>query len=766
MLLVYLAVAWAAGLAVAAQVPLPTILWGWWLILPIGLLLIWRRDPLLRRVHLLLLVFLLAALRYTIALPTFDEHALASFNDRGALTLVGDVIAPPEVRDRATNVRLAVTRVRAGSVWHDVSGVALLQSPRETDVRYGDHVQVYGELATPPEFADFSYKEYLARQGIHSLIRTFGNVRILERDQGNPFFAALYAFRDRALAAVYAIFPDPAAALLAGILLGVESGIPRDLSDAFSTTNTAHIIAISGFNIAIIAGILAQLARRVFGARGATLVVILGLATYTLLVGASASVVRAAIMGSLTVIALHYNRQNDALNALGVSALLMTAWNPFTLFDIGFQLSFLATVGLVLYATSLTTWFEKNLARVLPNERAKQIATALGDSLIVTLAAQITTTPLIIFVFHRLSLVGLVANLLVLPAQPPVMIVGGLATLTAMVIQPVGQVIAWIAWAFLEWTIVVVQALAGLPFAALDVGRFDAVLLGAYYALLFGATSVDWRAVRNRVSLRPAIALGGVLVAGVWLWNFALTAPDGKTHVIFLDAGSATTFVYTPNGGKILIDGGANPSVVSSAIGQRLPFWDRALDLLVLTDADDDHLAGLVAVLERYDVRHIVEVNAPAKPTAAYTKWRELIAQKRVTTLPAQAGLQIALDREVAFEIAYSSEDARAATARLRAGNLAFLFAGSASVDDQAALLDAEIDVASAVLVAPRKIAPEFLDGVNPQFAIVFAGRGARDKPSADLLAALSRATILRTDERGSIEMIVDGASLAVRTAR
>jgi beta-lactamase superfamily II metal-dependent hydrolase len=124
------------------------------------------------------------------------------------------------------------------------------------------------------------------------------------------------------------------------------------------------------------------------------------------------------------------------------------------------------------------------------------------------------------------------------------------------------------------------------------------------------------------------------------------------------------------------------------------------------------------------------------------------------------------LDREVAFEIAYSSEDARAATARLRAGNLAFLFAGSASVDDQAALLDAEIDVASAVLVAPRKIAPEFLDGVNPQFAIVFAGRGARDKPSADLLAALSRATILRTDERGSIEMIVDGASLAVRTAR
>ncbi|MEW5719380.1 MAG: ComEC/Rec2 family competence protein [Chloroflexota bacterium] len=760
MLLTYIALAFAAGIAVASVVRLPLIVWVWWLLLPLGLLLIWRRDPLLRRAHLCLLVFLFAAIRYAAALPQFDDHALATYNDRGTLLLVGVVSDYPDVRDYATNLRVNITRVRIENVWRDVSGVALVQVPRETDARYGDQLQVFGEPATPFESEDFSYKDYLARQGIHSVVRVYGGVKILARDQGNPFFAALYAFRDRALATVYAILPDPSASLLAGILLGVDSGIPRDVRDAFSATNTAHIIAISGFNIAIVAGILAALARRVAGERRAAVIVILGLVAYTLLVGASESVVRAAIMGSLSVLALHFHRQNTALNSLAAAALLMLAWNPFTLYDLGFQLSFLATLGLILYVTPLSTAFENFFARFTSSERAKQIVGALGDSFIVTLAAQITTTPLIVFAFHRLSLVGLLTNLIVLPAQPAVMIWGGIATLVAMIVQPVGQVIAWIAWAFLEFTIVVVQATAALPFGSFQVGRFDAPILAAYYLLLFGATRIGWQTLRARIALRPALALGVALVIGMWGWNFALTAPDDKTHVVFLDGG--TTLAQSPHGARVVIDGGAQPSAVLSALGQRMPFWDRAIDLLVLTDAGDDHLAALVTVLERYDVRQIVQANAPAKPTAAYLKWRDLIASKRVPVFIAQAGATITVDRDWRLEIVSTREDTASATARLRAGNLAVLFAESASADDQAALLKSGDDLTSGVLIAPRKITNDFVDAVNPQFAILFGGRTTRDKPSADLLAALARATILQTSERGTIEMIVDGNSLIV----
>lgn len=764
MLLVYLAAAWSAGIALAALLPFPLELWAVWLLLPVGLLLIWRHDPLLRRVHVFLLFLLLGALRYTVALPRFDDRSLASFNDRGAVLMVGQVIDPPEVRDRTTNVRVAVTRVRLDKDWRDISGVALLQAPRETDVRYGDQLQVYGEPTTPPADEDFSYKDYLARQDVHSLIR-FSSVTVLARDQGNPFFATLYAFRDRAVATVYAILPDPAASLLAGILLGVDSGIPRDVTDAFGATNTAHIIAISGFNIAIVAGILSKLAQRVVGQHRATFIVIAGLAAYSLMVGASPSVVRAAIMGSLSVLALHYHRQNDALNALAVSALLMTVWNPFTLFDLGFQLSFLATLGLILYVTPLSKGFEAAFARVVSGERARHIVGLLNDSFIVTLAAQITTTPLIVSAFHRLSLVGLLTNLVVLPAQPAVMLWGGLATLTAMVVLPIGQLIAWIAWAFLEFTIAVVQWTASLPLASIPVGRFGAPLLAAYYIILFGATRLDWRALVSRISLRPAIALGVALVAGMWLWSIALTAPDGKTHVEFIDAGGAATFIRTPSGARILIDGGANPSAVVSTLGERMPFWERSLDLLVLTNTADDHQAGLVDVLERYDVRQVIQASAPVKPTAAYLKWRDLVAQKRVVSVAAQAGLIVGLDRDVTLEIVYPNDTATAASpavVRVRADKIAFLFADSVSQDDQTALLASGIDVSSAVLAAPRQVAPEFVDAVSPQFAVLFGG--GRAEPSADLLTALASATILRTDERGDIEIIVDGQTLAVRT--
>lgn len=769
MLLIYLAAAWVVGIVFATFVRLPTALWVWLLLLPVGLIIVWRRNPILRRVHLCLLAFILGALRYTAALPQFDDHSLASFNDLGARTLIGDVIEPPDLRDRNASVRVLITRVRTDR-WRDVSGLALLVAPRETDVRYGDQLQIFGEPTTPPEYEDFSYKDYLARQGVHSLIRVFGNtVTVLARDQGNPFFSALYAFKARALVTIYAIFPDPAASLLAGILLGVDSGIPRDLSGAFSATNTAHIIAISGFNVSLIAGVLSKLAQRTVGARSATWVVIFGLAIYTLLVGAGASVVRAAIMGALSVVALHYGRQNDALNALAMAALLMTALNPLTLFDLSFQLSFLATLGLILYVLPLTTWFEAKIGEIVSAERAKQIVGVLSDSFIVTLAAQITTLPLIVFAFHRFSPVGLLTNFLILPAQPAVMIWGGLATLLAMVAQPIGQVIAWIAWAFLEWTIVIVQATASLPFSSLDVGRMDVLLLAFYYLILFAATRVDWHALRERMLLRPAIVTGVVVVAGVWLWNLALTAPDARTHVEFLDTGSAATLVRTARGSKILIDGGESPSVVLSTLGQRLPFWDRSLDLLVLTRADEEHLAGLVAALERYEVRQIVQVSAPVKPSAAYLKWRDLIAQKGPTISPAQSGLQVALDRDVTLEMLYPSEDSkdpRAAIVRLQVGHFTFLFADSADAEDQAALLASAADPVSAALIVPRKISSEFFDGVDPQYVIVFVGRSAREKPSADSLAVLSRAMVLRTDERGSIEFILDGQTVAIRTTR
>jgi len=759
--LLYLALAFAAGIGIATLLHLPLIIWLWWLVVPLGLWIIWRHNPLLRRAHWLLAVFLLGALRYTSAQPQFDEHSLATYNDRGTMLIVGTVVGYPDVRDRTTNVRLSVTRLRIENTWHEVSGTALLYAPRESEIRYGDQLQILGEPTTPPDFDDFSYREVLARQDIHSIIRSYGAIKILARDQGDPFFTLIYAFRTHALTTIHALFPEPTASLLAGILLGIESGIAREVRDAFNATNTSHIIAISGFNITIIAGFIAALARRVVGPRRATLVVILGLVVYTLLVGAAPSVVRAAIMGSLSVLALHYHRPNDALNALGAAAAVMLALNPLTLYDVGFQLSFLATLGLILYVAPLRTAFENLFARFTTSTRARQIVGALNDSFIVTLAAQITTTPLIVFAFRRLSLVGLLTNLIILPVQPAVMIGGGLATLVGMILPPLGQAMAWIVWAFPAFTIAVVQFTAQLPLSSIEVGRFDVALLGAYYVALFGMTRLGWQTIRAHLTMRPAFTLGVALIVGVWFWNLALTAPDGKTHFVFLDGG--TTIVQSPRGARIVIDGGATPSTTLAALGQRMPFWERALDLLILTKADDEHLGALVTVLERYAVQRIVQVNAPAQPTVAYLKWRDLLATKGVPVLEAQDGMQIRVDDNNSVEIVWARAETSSAMVRWRAAHLAFLFASSASVEDQSALVRARDDLASVVLLAPRRVTPDFADAVDPRFVLFFGGRTARDQPTPDTLAALARATILEPREHGAIEIIVEQNRLSIR---
>jgi competence protein ComEC len=798
MLLVYLAAAAAAGILAAQAARFPWPLWAWWFVLPAGLLLLWRRDAALRRLHWCLLFFLLAGLRYTAALPSFDEHSLARLNDAGPVTLVGDVVDPPVVHDRLADVRLAVARARVGREWRDVTGLALVQVPRETGVRYGDRLEVYGEPATPFESPDFSYKDYLARQGIFSVVRVYGGVTVLARDQGHPFFAALYAFRDRAAATVRALFPEPSASLLVGILLGDDAGIPRDLEEAFRATNTAHIIAISGFNISVIAGLLTALLARLFRRRGlVTLFVAAGLIVYTLLVGASPSVVRATIMAGVALLARYCGRQNDGLNALAFAALVMLALDPTVLLDLGFQLSFGATLGLIFYVQPLTAWFQGLFVRWMPAERAQQVVGALSDSFIVTLAAQVTTLPLLVFAFHKVSPIALVTNLLVLPAQPAVMVLGGLATLVGMALPPLGQVLAWVAWPFLEWTIRVVAATASLPFASVDIGRSDLLLVLLYYALLFGwtlyggalrawllapfrqhaapqapasppaaapvpaAPNTSFAPVSSTAPISPTFALGVVLILGLWLWNATITLPDGKTHVEFLDVGGAATLVRTPSGARVLIDGGANPSALLAALGSRMPFWDRSLDLVVLADPDDSHLAGLVAALEQYDVRQIVQANAPAKPNAAYVKWTDLIAQKRIASAAAEPGLSIAIDRGVTLDLLPP-----AGTLRLTAGHLTVLFADNLDEAMQASLMKAEMDPSSTVLVTPRKLTPAFLDAVNPQIVVFFAGSGVRDQPSADLLAALSGVTLLRTDERGTVELVVEAEGVRMRTGK
>lgn len=543
------------------------------------------------------------------ALLCLPPDALAHYNDVGPVLLEGTVTAAPDERDTTTRLRLRAESLTLPDGQQIlVQGTALVYLPRYPTFAYGDRLQVTGLLETPPEFADFSYRQYLARQGIFSLVRRAEAIRIGRRTV-NPIQAVLLAFRRRAQEVIGRILHEPAASLLTGILLGVEGGIPKDVGDAFAATGTTHIVAISGFNIAIISGIFYGLFRRALGSRQAVWPSIAGVVLYTPLVGAGASVVRAAIMGILYLLGRHLGRPTYVPASLAAAAIGMTLLNPLTLWDVGFQLSFAATLGLVLYADRFQRGAVRLLSRFVQEERAQQAMGFLSDALLITLAAQVATLPLTLYTFRRLSLVSLLTNFLVLPAQPGVMIWGGLATLAGLLWLPLGRVLGWVAWLFLTWTIEVVQWTAGIPYAWLDVGRMTAWEMWALYGLI--GTVTAWADPRIRARIRTfwagltARLSDRLLLSAAALFLLLavaarLSLPDGRLHVVFLDVeGGDAVFIRTPSGRQVLVGGAPGTTGLLSQLGRRMPFWDHELDLVVLPQPDEDVLPGLIAVLER-----------------------------------------------------------------------------------------------------------------------------------------------------------------------
>ncbi len=354
---------------------------------------------------------------------------------------------------------------------------------------------------------------------------------------------------------------------------------------------------------------------RLFGRRRAFPILLLLIVAYTAFVGASASVVRAAIMGALVLWATYLGRQATALNSLFAAAILMTLLDPYTLGDVGFQLSFAATLGLVLYTRPLQNAAERGLARILSasgdasynNTAAKKAAGVLSDAVIVTLAAQITTLPILVVTFRQISLLTLIVNALVLPAQTGVMVFGGLALLAGMVFLPLGQIVGWAAWLFLAWTIQVIHLFAQVPGATIELGYVDPLWGVAYVVALAAITfyvsrNTEQRAeIRRRmtkmISLRLALpAIGIVVLLGAVALSWQ---PDGKLHVHALNVDGGPVLVQTPTGKQILIGGSNSPSALLAALGSRMPFWDRDIDLIVMPRGDARSLNGLLAVIDR-----------------------------------------------------------------------------------------------------------------------------------------------------------------------
>ncbi len=497
MTLIYLALAWLAGLLLGSMVGGPVNGWlaGGLLLAGGAALLEGRRSRLALLAGGCLIALTLALVRYSIALPTIDESALSYYNGNGtANTIVrGTISGPPSVREKDVSVQFSASTVWLPQqhVWQEVSGAAQLLLPiKDRGVAYGDVVELHGRMTMPPEIqGSDSYRQYLARQGILSYI-AFPSLAPIGHDDSllARFYGTIFTLRGAAANAINATFPQPEGALLVGILLGDRSGMPAALVQQFALTGTAQIVAISGQNISYVAVFIFLIGQRLrFRPRTITLLAIGTILVYTIFVGASPSVVRAAIMGSLYAVARQFGRDYDVGISLAVAAWLMTLFNPFWLWDVGFQLSFVALIGLVYIAPTLA--------------RALHRLPFLGEAFAVAIAAQLVTEPLILMYFGQVSLISPLANVLIEPALPLIMLTGAIATIMLLTLRPLGLVAAGACWVFLAFMVYGVEWFASLPFAALQLPPINGWWLLPYYCALTAILI----AIEGRIAAREVV---------------------------------------------------------------------------------------------------------------------------------------------------------------------------------------------------------------------------------------------------------------------
>ena len=655
-----------------------------------------------------------------------------------------------------------------------------------------------GKLETPPAFEDFDYRDYLARRGIGSIIN-YPQMSLLATGQGNPIQAWVYDVRGELSSALEDALPEPEAALAQGILLGRRASLPDDLRQDLNATNTSHLVAVSGYNVTLVAGLFIGGLAWLIGRRPAAWLALLAIIAYAALVGAQPSVQRAAIMGGMYVVAIALGRQSGALQGLALAGAGMTAFDPLLMKDISFQLSFASTLGLVLFAPGLRARLEATLARGSSDRELAGPLRGVIELLAVTVAAIAFTLPITAVNFQRISLIAIPANLLTVPAFPVIMISAALTAIGGMIAAPIGTFLGWITWFPVAYLVHVVRLLADLPFAAASVDGLTTSHALAYYAALAG---VVWLTARRpaKLSLPPAPAwasdllstlarplaalptLGIAIVlalASVLVWMLILGSPGDRLSVTFLDVGQGDAIlIRSPAGHNILVDGGPNGEAITAALGRHLPFWDRHLHLVVLTHPDQDHLAGLVTVLERYDVDQVL---APAltDDSPAVRAWQEAIAAKDIPQREAFAGQWLDLRGGAGLSVVYppreplaADEDDNSLVLKVSLGEAAFLLTGDIGAEGEASLMSNHADLRAPVLKVAHhgsrtSTSAAFLAAVEPLTAVISVGEdNTYGLPAAETLARLGSRPVFRTDRQGDVEMSTDGRKLWVRVGR
>ena len=763
-------------------------------------------DTLALRILMTLGLVFAGAFWYAVQVRVVPANDIRRFCDqRQRHVLAGTIVRSPDARERFTLVTVDVdtislagtgrtsrqARSRAGSsglapvaggtpaTGRPAPATGRLQVRLTSGIdpgRYGDRVLVTGRLRSPQPARNpggFDARTYYASRGVHALmsVRDEAGYRVTRRNASFTWQTGVIdPLRNSIDRSIDQTMRGDSAALLKGILLGARRQLPEDLLDTFRTIGLAHILAVSGLHVGLITLVIHTLLSVLRLPRNIVVAGTLGvLVLYAFITNLTPSVIRATIMAALFLAGRQLDRQTDTVNILAVAAIVILLIWPSALFDLSFQLSFLATYAIITGYPKMKELLPERISR-----SEKWWARWLRDGLLVSVAAQFGALPVVAGTFYQVSWMSAVANLFIGPLVFLNTTFGVLTALTGPLAIEIARLFSAANALVLFAMIHLSKAFSGAPSALVEVPAPSTLFFASFYG---AGLLLLWKpdAARARRARQGLVALCLLL----FCYNLL---PDRSLRINVLDVGQGDAiFIAFPNGRTLLVDGGARTPFYDAGARVIVPFMRakgyRRVDTIIVTHPDLDHYGGLRAVVEAVEVGEVLSSGVGSE-SRSYQAWREAIdrhgipyrAVVRGDTLAALGGVRgLFLHPDPLFltGAAKSSSNEVSVVLRLSFGAFSMLLTGDIEDKGEAAIVRQPSTLKSTILKSPHHGSKSssgtvFLNAVDPEAVAVSAGMYNNfGHPSPDVLERYSRrgAEVFRTDEGGAVMVRSNGRS-------
>lgn len=380
------------------------------------------------------------------------NNELRKFNDfNQEIILVGIISTEPDIREKTQKLVIKIESLDFHTLEYEslmaIQAKVLVTTRKYPEYQYGDKLKISGELKTPPEDIEgFNYQDYLKKDGLYSVM-SFPKIDLIDRNQGNLVYAKILQFKNKLRESIYQNLSPPQSSILGAIILGDKRQLSEDLKQKLNIAGVRHITAVSGLHVAVLTSILMTLLIGLGLWRQQAFYFALILITFFIIMtGLQASAIRAGIMGGLFLLAQYLGRMNASSRTIVFAATLMLVQNPLLLkLDVGFQLSFLAMLGIIHLSPIFRDWL-----KFIPRENPRSI-------LAMTFSAYLFTLPILIYNFGYLSLVAPITNVLIVPLLYWIMISGFIFGLTGILWQPLGWILSFPVLALLTYTLTIIN---------------------------------------------------------------------------------------------------------------------------------------------------------------------------------------------------------------------------------------------------------------------------------------------------------------------